>query len=336
MKAPSSFVSIADVARRAGVSVATVSRVMNSVSKKASPETAEKVFKAIKALGYRPMAAGRTLRQGESPMVGVLAANLTNPSMAAMAATTESALRNAGYGMVLCDTHDQGALQDEHLLELRAQRVRSIVLLAAVRSRVLKDFCACGEPMVFVNRRNPFGAGNFVGIDNLAGGSDVARFFVARGYRHMAVIHGPRWSSATSARVKGFSDALRATAGIRLAQAMVATAPDAEHLQIGYLCAQRLLQKTPDAPIPQALFCTSDLIAYGAYRRAREIGLRIPQALCIVGFDDSPMNSWIAPWLSAVRVPYAQYGEAIAACIAQRRTSGEVILPHELIIRGAP
>ena len=165
----SAAVSISAVAERAGVSIATVSRVVNGVAKKASAETVARVQKAVEDLGYRPTGAGRALRRGQSRLVAVLAANLANPAMAAIAAAAEVALRGAGYVMVLCDTHDQPELQDEYLLEMRAQYACGLVLLGAVDSPVLRDFVAAGEPLVFVNRRNPVpgGADRHVGIDDL-------------------------------------------------------------------------------------------------------------------------------------------------------------------------
>ncbi len=114
--------SINAVAARAGVSIATVSRVINGVANKASPATIVRVKEAIAALDYRPTSAGRALRQRTSRLVAVLAANLANPAMAAIAASAETALRDAGLVMVLCDTHDRPELQDEYLREMLASR----------------------------------------------------------------------------------------------------------------------------------------------------------------------------------------------------------------------
>ena len=322
-------VSIGAVAERAGVSIATVSRVVNGVLKKASAATEQRVRQAVEELGYRPMGAGRSLRQRQSRLVAVLAANLSNPSMAAIAAGTEVALRQAGHVMVLCDTHDSAELQDEYLLEMRAQYACGFVLLGAVASPALAAFVEAGEPLVFVNRRNPVGGGRFVGIDNLRAGADVAHWLVARGRRDMALIHGPLSSSATAERVEGFRRELSARAQ-PLPDDRVLTSDAAEHLQIGYRGMSALLQR---ATLPDALFCTSDLIAYGAHRRAVEAGLEAP--LTIVGFDDNPLNPWIAPWLHAVRVPYDRYGEAIVRSLHDPQ-AGAIVLPHEFVARDGP
>jgi LacI family transcriptional regulator len=256
-----------------------------------------------------------------------LAANLANPSMAAMAAVAEVALRRAGYVMVLCDTHDQAELQDEYLLEMRAQYACGFVLLGAVRSKVLEGFVASGDPVIFVNRRNPFGDRCDVGIDNRQAGADVARWMAGKGWTRLGLVHGRLNSSATSERVRGFREELAAQ-GLKLPASRIATRHSAEHLEIGHLGMQALL--AAGRP-PQAVFCTSDLIAYGAQRAAADAGLLPERDIAFVGFDDSPLNPWVAPWLNAVRVPYADYGEAIVRAL--RGDSGAIVLQHELVIR---
>ncbi|MEO1105522.1 MAG: LacI family DNA-binding transcriptional regulator, partial [Pseudomonadota bacterium] len=184
--------SISNVARHAGVSVATVSRVLNGVPGRFSVATGEKVRQAVAELGYRPSSAGQTLRSGESRLVAVLAANLANPAMAAMAASTEDALRQAGHVMALCDTHDDPDIQDEYLAEVEAQRASAVVMLAAVRSPGLSRLRASGMRIVFVNRDDPeTSAHASVGIDNVAAGEEVARYLAGCGVREVGVIHGP-------------------------------------------------------------------------------------------------------------------------------------------------
>ena len=322
-------VSIADVAERAGVSIATVSRVVNGVAKKASAETVERVREAIDALGYRPMGAGRSLRNKRSRLVAVLAANLANPSMTAIAAVAEVALRRAGHVMVLCDTHDLPGLQDEYLLEMRAQYACGFVLLGAVRSPVLAGFVESREPLVFVNRRNPFGDRCHVGIDNRLAGADVARWLSAMQHRDVAVIHGRLWSSATAERVEGFRAEWQRL-GNRLPRARIATRQGLDHLEIGYQTMRKFIASPP---VPQAVFCTSDLIAYGAQRAANEAGLSPDSDVTFIGFDDSPLNAWIAPWLNAVRVPYADYGEAIVQALQPAHARTDIVLAHQLVVR---
>ncbi len=328
-------VSIGDVAKRAGVSIATVSRIVNGIAKKASPETVERVRKAIAETGYRPTGAGQALRKGHSRLVAVFAANLANPTMAAVAASIETALRDAGLAMVLCDTHDRADLQDEYLLEMRAQAVRAYVLLAAVASDGLRSALTGPIPTVFVNRRCPVpGKAAFVGIDNRTAGRDVARALAAAvPTGRLALVHGPLSSSATADRVSGFRREL-AKLGRSLSPADLATAPGVDHLEIGYEGAAALLS----GPLPKGIFCASDLIAYGVRRRLREAKLAVPRDVRLVGFDDNPLNDWVAPWLASVRVPYRGFGEAIVGVLGELWRGDPPraeLLAYEFVARGA-
>jgi LacI family transcriptional regulator len=321
--------SISDVARAAGVSIATVSRVVNGQAGKASPATVQKVQAAIAACGYRPTGAGQALRKGRSRLVAVIAANLGNPTMAATAASIEVALRAVGLTMVLCDSHDQPALQDEYLQELRAQAARAIILLGAVASAQLVPALGGPAPLLFVNRRCPGRAGEpFIGIDNRAAGAAIADALVARvPTGALAVIHASRASSATEDRVAGFLKAAERH-GRRVIEPV--TDRSLDHLAIGHGAMVRLLQATP----PGAVFCASDLIAFGAHRALRDQGLE--REVVLFGFDDNPLNDWIAPWLSSVRVPYQRYGQAIVAMLGQLwrgEAVAPLLLPFDLVER---
>lgn len=327
--APGRGASISDVARHAGVSIATVSRILNGVRNKASPKTVARVQAAIRELGYRPSGAGQALRRRESRIVAVIAGNLSNPTMSAIAASVEVALREAGYVMVLCDSHDRPELQDEYLLEMKAHLVRAFVMLSAVRSPGLDALVSAGDPVLFVNRRNPAGAtAAFVGIDNAAAAIEVAEHMLDQGCRRPLLIHASLASSATAERVAGFR---RRMAAEPEAQVRVAGDDRLDHLQIGYEAARAVLQA--EAPLPDAIFGLSDLLAYGAARAFGEAGRALPP---IYGFDDNPLNAWIAPWLSSVRVPYRAFGAAISDALTRlwrQETEISLCLPHELILR---
>lgn len=319
-------VSIAEVAARAGVSIATVSRVINGVSSKFSAATQDRVMQAVANLGYRPTVAGRSLRSGQSRLVAVLASNLANPSMAAIAAAAEVALRKAGYVMVLCDTHDQPELQDEYLLEMTSHYARGLVLLGAVDSPQLARLAQRPGQLVFVNRRSPvpLSQARFVGIDNLAAVQTVAQWMADHCPGKLALLHGDVRSSATRERVDGFLGACRSL-GQPLEKACIRTGPGLSHLDIGFEGMRKVMAlKRP----PVAVFCTSDLIAYGAHRCLRENHPDLLEQVRLVGFDHSPLNTWVAPWLTGIRVPYGEYGDAIVRAL---HADGpvEILLPYQ-------
>jgi LacI family transcriptional regulator len=309
---------------------------MNGVAKKASDSTADRVRQVVAELGYHPVSVGRALQARRSRLVALLVPNLANPAMAAIAASVEAALRRQGFVMVLCDTHDQPDIQDEYLMEMRAQLVRATVLLGAVASPQLARMARDNEPLLFVNRRSPDGDGRalpYIGIDNERAGREVAEFFLSRGITVSGVIHGPLASSATAERIAGFRTAL-AERGHALDKRQVVTRDGTDHFEIGYRCALSLV---PDHWSHRyGLFCSSDLIAYGARRALTEARLRVPDDVLVVGFDDNPLNDWVAPWLTSVQVQYDRFGDAVVEAlnaIWAGRPMQSILLEHRLVVR---
>lgn len=327
--------SLAVVAHAAGVSPATVSRIVNGDLGRASAETVERVRRIVSELGFRPNHAGRSLRRRESQIVAMLSPNLDNPAMAAIAASTENALRDAGYVMILCDTHDRPELQDEYLEAMRAQLARGYLLVSAVPSPGLRAAMERNEPLVFVNRRNPMGPGAFVGIDNTRAGADAADHFHRLGITDLAVVYPAVPSSSIAERVEGF--VLRCSQhGVPEASIRRATGEGPTHLEIGYEAMKRLVAA---GGWPRGILCPSDLMAYAAYRLATETGLSIPDDCCVVGIDDNTFNAWIAPWLSSVSIPYREFGPVVVEQLVARWGGAPVsdrILPHEFIARRTP
>jgi len=330
-------VSLSMIAAEAGVSASTVSRIVNGHLNRANPQTVAAVRALLDRHGYRPDRIARALRRGESRVVAMLAPNLDNPAMGAIASSTEAALRAAGYVMILCDFRDQPALQDEYLEAMQAQSVEAFIIVSAVASPVLARFAERGEPMVFVGRRpkqtrNPVA---FVGIDNHAAGRSAAAFMVEAGVRSPAIVHTARSSSAVADRMDGFLAGLHAL-GIPRDVVRIGFSPQLRHLEAGYETARGLVA---DGGWPQGIFCVSDLMAYGVYRFAGECGVNVPADCLITGVDDSPLNEWIASWLSSVHVPYTDYGAAILKqleVVWSGAPGTDLLLPHRLVNRLGP
>lgn len=323
--------SLADVAAASGVSISTVSRIANGVAGRAAPETVARVRHAMAELDYRADIAGRTLRQRQSRSVGVITANLSNPVMTAVIASLEAALRDIGHGLVLADSRDRPDIQDDCLLNMRAQLVRTIVLVGAVASPVLDAFRAGGESLLFVIRTDPSGAPSpYVGIDNHAAGADAAGYLLQHGARRFGALHSPLTSSAIVARLAGFRDRL-AAAGLPDEAIAMSEGSGDEHLSIGWNAMDRMLSAGPP---PDGLLCVSDLIAYGAHRRLAEAGLAVPADIRLIGIDGNPLNAWLAPWLASVRAPYDAIGAEVVAALEALWTNAPPrarILPTQLI-----
>ncbi|WP_293867541.1 LacI family DNA-binding transcriptional regulator [uncultured Alsobacter sp.] len=329
---PDAPVSLADLANEAGVSISTVSRIVNGQIHRASPKTVARIQTLVKELGYRTNHAGRSLRRGDSRLVAMLAPNIDNPAMAAIAASTEAALRKAGYVMILCDTHDRADLQDEYLQAMRAQVAHGYVMVSSVRSPELSAAVERGDPMVFVGRRSPYGPAAYVGIDNRQAGADAADHLLALGLDRPAVLRPAVLSNSIADRVEGFLDRL-AERGVPRKAIRIARGDGASHLDFGYDAAKALVAK---GGWPAAIMCPSDLMAYGAYRLAHEQGIDVPGACRIVGIDENALNAWIAPWLTSIRIPYKDYGASVVEqlqALWAGQAPPERLLPHELVVR---
>lgn len=325
--------SIETVSTLAGVSKATVSRVMNGITNKVSAETRTRVLHAVESLGYRPSHAGSALRQGRSHLVGLLVPDPGNAYNASIAGAVEQALRPLGKVIVLGNTREDARVQDDLLREMRSLLVGGIVMLGAVKSPELEDCLRARIPVVFVNRRSPVGlAGPYVGIDNAQAGREIGAYFADRGFRDVAVLHGPLTSSATRGRVGGFRSAFLKRTGSRGRVRPFLASVDRK--LSGYLLAGELLAA---GAAPQAIFCTTDEIAYGAAKRCHERGLRVPEDITLFGFDGNPLNEYLAPWLSTISVPYEEFGPAAADILRALWNKeapsppGDVILPFRTV-----
>ena len=327
-------VGIQAVAQRAGVSIATVSRVLNGIKSKANEETEARVRAAADELDYRPAHAGRALRMRQTKLVALLIPDISNAFYSAIARSIESSLRLRDHTMILCNTNEDPDLQDFYLEEMQSYHVRGVALLGAVDSPGLQRALWQGLPIAFVNRKPPRGGGVFVGIDNRAAGRASGEHFLRRGFDRCAVIHGPLFSSASRERLEGFISAVT-EAG---------RPPAASHIlhgglsiEGGYAAASTLLVAEP---FPRAVFCANDLVAYGLYRRCRELGLKVPGDIAVLGFDDNPLNDWVAPWLSTIHIPYDAFGAAVTDALVRMWEGGDAshaaeLLPFSLRLRGS-
>lgn len=328
-------VAIGDVAKAAGVSIATVSRVLNGISGQASTETANRVRIAVEQLGYRPSRAGAALRSNKSKMVALLVSNVKNAYIGAVAAAIERELRSEGMITILCETSDDPETQDSFLREMAAQRVAGAILFGCVKSPELEKMSSNGATMVFVHRRSPYDEPTaFVGVDNVAAAQQVAQSFLARDLFPCGLLYGAADSSAAADRIRGFTETL-AGQGHALPPPMIRHLKDRNFLKAGYEAARAIHEIEPGI---RALACTSDVLAYGAYRYLVEQNLRIPEDVVLFGFDDNPLNAYIATWLETVRLPTEELGrkavELLRGLWREELSPGsQIILPHYLVRR---
>jgi LacI family transcriptional regulator len=324
--------TLRDVAQLSGVSTATVSRLFSGKENVISPETVESVRSAARALGYVPSEIGRSLRLARSRVVMMIVPDATNHFTADVAASVEQALKRLGLSMVLANAAEDPEQQDRLLADAEGLRARAIVLQGAIDTPRLRSMAARQSNLIFVNRRPPPEiAAPYVGVDNFAAGVAVGRHFAERGYENCVAIHGPRPFSGSIERLEGFIAGLGGASPVLQLEASYT-------MEAGY---QQALALLGDRSLRRAVFCGNDMIAYGVYRAATELKLRVPEDLVIFGFDDNRLNEWLAPWLTTVKVPAFEFGPAIANLIDKPAAANDgdednsVILPFELQIRSS-
>ena len=323
--------SIAEVAEAALVSSSTVSRVLNGLPSRASEETRQRVLAAAEKLQYRPNAAGRSLRTQRLEVVGLLISNIQNSFYAAIAHEIEKQINAMGGLMLLCNTDESAELQDKYLGELEAMNASGVLMLCIVASSRFRRFAASNN-VVLINRALPDHPElSFVGIDDYRAARDLAYAMLrAGGNGPIGIIHGPLHSHTSSQRLSGLLDVFTQE-GVKVSPNHIV--PSTLTMEGGYQGASSLLGAQTKF---KAIFCGSDQIAYGVFRRCREHGIDVTKDLRLFGFDDNPLNEWLAPWLNTVRVPYrAMASESLRQL--KRLWAGEAasttLLPYELVQR---
>ncbi|MBQ0885650.1 LacI family DNA-binding transcriptional regulator [Streptomyces sp. RM72] len=319
-----------DVARLAGVSQPTVSRALRD-DPRVSQATREKVRRAAQALNYVPSEAGRTLSTRATRRVGVIVTDMTNPFYPHVVAPLHDELERLGYRMMLLTERSDEAVAEEKLLD---QSLDGVVLATATTdSRLPALLERRGMPYVFLNR-DTGRPGDFASVvDNEGGGRLVARELIRLGHRRIAGIFGAANTTTGRDRELGFRLAL-ADGGIGLPDDRVVRG--AFEYETGYAALPALLEA---AEPPTAVFCGNDVVAIGVLNAALAAGVKVPDDLTVIGFDDLPMASWEVFRLTTVRHDLGELACQAARLLA-RRIAGEVdaqgerlVLPTEFVSR---
>ncbi|MBO0889279.1 MAG: LacI family DNA-binding transcriptional regulator [Acidothermales bacterium] len=318
-----SKVGIKDVAVAAGVSVGTVSNVVNRPEVVAAA-TRVRVQSVIDELGYVRDGSARQLRSGTSRTMALLVLDLANPFFVDVARGAEQAAQEAGLQLITCNSGQRVDTESAYLAMLTEQRVRG-VLLSPVDTcgERLARFRRGGIPHVFVDRTVPAGEACSVAVDDVAGGELAARHLVESGHRHIAFVVGPRILAQCRDRETGVRNALAAAPAPKRRLSVL----DAPALDVssGRDAGARLLGMSPR---PTAVFCANDLLALGVLQALVAADVRVPDEMAIVGYDDIEFAGAAAVPLTSVRQPAARIGHTAAELLIAE-TSDRDGVPHE-------
>lgn len=285
-----------DVAKLAGVSVKTVSNVVNGYVH-VSPSMREKVQRAIDELGYRPNMVARGLRSGRSGVIAFAVPELDQPYFAELARLVVSAAEERGYTVLVDGT--EGFLERERLAVggIRDHLVDGVIF--SPLGMAAADLAARpgDTPLVLIGERVEAGAADHVGIDNVAAAAAATRHLIELGRRRVAAIGGQQVPAGVTARVRatGYRNAL-AGAGLPVDESLLVPA-DTFHRADGAAAMATLLDR-PDPP--DAVFCFNDSLALGALRTLYERGVRVPEEVAVIGFDDIEDGRFSVPSLSTI------------------------------------
>ena len=323
--------SIGDVAREAGVSPATVSRVLNG-STPVSDDRAERVREVASRLGYQPSGPARALRRQRTTVWAAIVADVQNPFFTAMIRGVEDVAQAVDHRLVLCNSDEDPAKEAAYVDVAIADRVAGVIIATASTGRANLDrLLRANVPVVAVDRR-PKGDGiDSVVVDNRGGARAAVEHLVDAGARRVGLITGPTRISTAESRLSGYRSALEAR-GIAFDAELVRRSDFRE--EGGYLAALSLLDA--DEP-PDALFVANNLMTLGALRALRERRRRVPRDVAIVGFDDAPWTTLVTPALTVVAQPTYEMGCEAARLLttAGGRPSQHLVLPTELVVRGS-
>jgi DNA-binding LacI/PurR family transcriptional regulator len=321
-----------DVAKLAGVSQPTVSRAFDPESP-VSPKTRAKVLAAAQELGYTPNVIARSLKSRNTNIVGIIMANLTSSYFYPNVLEKFTQQLQALGKQVLLFGAPPDRTVDEILPQVIGYQVDSLVIASTTPGdAIIEEFARIGTPVILFNRFAPQTLANAVACDNEAAGRQVASALLDAGHEKVAYLAGISSTSTNVLREKGFREALEAR-GTQI----YLREQGAYRYEEGCRGTRRLLDR--DDP-PDAVFCAADVMALGALDVARhELGIRVPEELSIIGFDDIPMASWPAYDLTTIRQPVDDMIAAAIALISERRNgvpAGEtVLLPGKLVARGS-
>lgn len=333
-------ITIADVAARAGVSTATVSRVLAGIGR-ARPETRDRVITAARELDYRPSAIARSLRVRSSRTIGVITTDITNPFYAAIVRAIDHAGRRQKQAILLGNSGEDPGREAAYLDLLTEHRVDGIIIASSALSRRHEEWLGRAEiPVVLINADAGGAVLPCILSDNRAGGRAAVDHLVAMGHRAIGIAAGPLDNVATAQRVEGAMNGL-AAAGLAGHRRFHGDG----HVPSGAMALDELLDRWPETT---AIVCHNDLMALGAVGRARSRGLHVPADISIVGFDDIDLASFLDPPLTTLAqdvVAMSEWAvERLAAELAAREigrapwSSGSrdaVLLPVSLRIRGS-
>jgi len=326
--------TIKDVAKRAGVGIATVSRALHG-SPRVSAETAARVKKAIEDLGYRPNTNAQSLASGRSHMLGLVVSDITNPFFPELVKGFEEVALEHGYDVFVASTNYEPARTALCVRRMIERKVDGVAIMTSEIDPSLPDtFAKRKVPLVFLDVGQVASGVSNVKVDYAHGVAQVVEHLLALGHSRFAFISGPLRLKSVLERRDAFLDCLQAAQGGRRRALLV---EEGNHkVDGGFEAMERVLER---APATTAVIASNDLTAIGAMRAIRQRVLRVPEEISVAGFDDIQMAKYTEPPLTTVKLVRTEVArlacEALLHSIRTRGMGAEYALDTSLVVRAS-
>lgn len=321
---------IKDVAAEAGVSTATVSRVLSN-KPHVTPDVQARVMAAVEKLGYRPNQVARSLRSRQSNIIGLIVSDIRNPFFTDVSRAVEDSAYEQGYSVFLCNTDEDAEKEAIYLREMRDKNVAGIIFSPTRQAAEVFTTLDIGLPIVIIDRTV-----QGVDVDSVVIGNDEAAYrlgqhLIENGYRRIAGLFGEASTTGLQRRA-GLAQSIK-DRGLEPAP-FITTQPK---VAAGHTATLKLLSANPR---PEAVFASNSLLTAGALQAIREANLVIPTDIALVGFDDSPWTTLVQPPITVIAQPTDEIGRTAVELLVHRienpqRASRQVILKGQLIPRGS-
>ena len=327
---PGKRITLRDVALEAGVSIKTASRVVNG-EPTVNAAMADRVEDAVERLDYRPNELARSLKGRRSRTIGLIIADVSNPFMATCAQAIEGVAREHGHALILCDSHADLRMEGTYVELLTQRQVDGLLLVPAHGRNIrLKTEQRTGLPVVTLDAPAEGLRADTVLVQNRVGAREATEHLIGHGHERIAFVGDERRFYTARKRLEGYKQALK-SANLKPLHNM-----GSHTIELGEQMTKRILDTTER---PTALFAANILTAVGALRATEHLGLRVPEDVAMIGFDDFELAPVLRPRFTLVHQPAAELGRRAAEMLFDRLEGRgpdgprRLVLPTELVVR---
>lgn len=305
--------TIADVAKKAGVSKSTVSRIINGNHEQNTPETIKRVLQVIEDLDYRPNALARSLKSTKTNVIGIILSKLQNPFWASVLEGVEDTCRNLGYNLMICNSNEEADLEEEYIRSLQMRQVDGLILNPTLKKvetyqKIIND----RFPFIAINRKIYGVEANMITVDNVTGAKLAVEHLVNLGKRKIAIfVYPPTGISPRIERIEGYKEGL-SMHGIAINNSLIKIVGEKK----GEVEASvEELLSSPERP--DAIFSTNNIMTLDILEGIKRMGLTVPNDIALVGYDETVWSRHLNPPLTTVKQPAYEMGELAAQKLIQ-------------------